>query len=380
MTKNKKWIVYVLVIIILSLTFVQAYADTVSDLKKQQNNVKKQIDKTKNEIKGIQSQTKDVAKQIEELDFKVSDAATELDKVENDLVQLNLKIEETIIELHAAEGKLDQQEDTFNQRLRVMYKNGNVGYLEVLLSSGDIKEFLSRKDMIQEIAEYDKDLIMFMKEQRDIIDVKKNELEGQRASVEVTKSKLEARKRDLERVTRDKELLMGRLQEDIKAFEKEYDKLNDYAKQIESKIVKLQKNNTGPYSGGKMAWPVPGYSRTSSPYGYRIHPIFKTKKLHTGLDIPAPTGTPITAASDGTVIYADWLGGYGKAIMVDHGGGIVTLYAHNSSLTASVGKKVKRGDTIAKAGSTGNSTGPHCHFEVRKNGAYVDPLPWLKGN
>lgn len=379
MTKNKKWIVYVLVIIILSLTFVQAYADTVSDLKKQQNNVKKQIDKTKNEIKGIQSQTKDVAKQIEELDFKVSDAATELDKVENDLVQLNLKIEETIIELHAAEGKLDQQEDTFNQRLRVMYKNGNVGYLEVLLSSGDIKEFLSRKDMIQEIAEYDKDLIMFMKEQRDIIDVKKNELEGQRASVEVTKSKLEARKRDLERVTRDKELLMGRLQEDIKAFEKEYDKLNDYATEIASKIVKLQRS-TGPYSGGKMAWSVPGYSRISSYYGYRIHPIFKTKKLHTGIDIPAPTGTRITAASDGTVIFADWLGGYGKAIMVDHGGGIVTLYGHNSSFAVTVGKKVNRGDTIAKAGSTGNSTGPHLHFEVRKNGAYVDPLPWLKGN
>jgi len=379
MIKNKKWIVYILVIVILSLTFVQAYADTVSDLKKQQKNINKQIDKTKNEIKGIQNQTKDVAKQIEELDMKVSDAASELDKVENDLVQLNLKIEETIVELHAAEAKLDQQEDTFNQRLRVMYKNGNIGYLEVLLSSGDIKEFLSRKDMIQEIAEYDKDLIMFMKEQRDIIDIKKNELEGQRASVEVTKSKLEARKRDLERVTRDKELLMGRLQEDIKAYEKEYDKLNDYAKQIESKIVKLQRN-TGPYSGGKMAWPVPGYSRISSYYGYRIHPIFKTKKLHTGIDIPAPTGTPITAASEGTVIFADWLGGYGKAIMVDHGGGIVTLYGHNSSITASVGKKVKRGDTIAKAGSTGNSTGPHSHFEVRKNGAYVDPLPWLKGN
>src|SRR5690606_2647581 len=139
-------------------------------------------------------------------------------------------------------------------------------------------------------------------------------------------------KRDLENVTREKELLMSKLQKDIKAFEKEYDKLNEYAKQIESKIVKLQRN-TNPYSGGKMSWPVPGHSRISSYYGYRIHPIFKTKKLHTGVDIPAPTGTPITAAADGIVIYADWLGGYGKAIMVDHGGGIVTLYGHNSAFT-----------------------------------------------
>jgi murein DD-endopeptidase MepM/ murein hydrolase activator NlpD len=129
-----------------------------------------------------------------------------------------------------------------------------------------------------------------------------------------------------------------------------------------------------------MAWPVPGYSRISSYYGMRIHPIFKTKKLHTGIDIPAPTGTAITSAGDGTVIFSDWLGGYGKAVMIDHGGGMVTLYAHNSATNAKVGQTVKRGATIAKAGSTGNSTGPHLHFEVRKNGAYVDPIPWLKGN
>ena len=377
--KKKRWVIYLLVIVMVSLSIGQAYGDTVDDLKKTQKDINKQIDKTKNEIKAIQSQTKDVSKQIEELDVKMDNAASELSKVENDLVQLNLRIDETLKALKEAEVKLSEQEETFNQRLRVMYKNGNVGYMEVLLSSGNIKEFLSRKDMIQSIAEYDKDLIKFMKEQRDIIDTKKTELEAQRASVEVTKSKLEARKKDLEKVTREKEVLMGRLQEDIKAFEKEYDKLNDYAKQIESKIIKLQRN-TGPYSGGKMAWPVPGYSRISSYYGYRIHPIFKVKKLHTGIDIPAPTGTAITAASDGTVIYTGTLGGYGKTVMVDHGGGIVTLYGHNSSIPVSEGKKVKRGDTIAKAGSTGNSTGPHLHFEVRKNGAYVDPLPWLKGN
>ena len=376
---KKKWIVYLLVLIILSFNIVQAYAQNVNDLKNTQKNINKQIDKTKKEIQAIQTKTKDVSKQIEELDLKMDNAAAELQKVEDDLVGLNLKIEDTLVELKDAEMNLSEQEDTFNKRLRAMYKNGNMGYIEVLLSSGDIKELLSRKDMIQSIAEYDKELIIYMKEQRDTIDSKKVELEGQRASVEVTKSKLEARKRDLERTTRDKEGLMGRLKEDIKTFEKEYDKLNEYAKQIESKIIKLQ-TNTGPYSGGKMAWPVQGYSRITSYYGYRIHPIFKTKKLHTGIDIGAPTGTPILAAADGKVILADWLGGYGKAIMVDHGGGIATLYAHNSAFTVSVGTTVKRGDTIAKAGSTGNSTGPHLHFEVRKNGAYVDPLPWVKGN
>lgn len=376
---KKRGMIYLLVIIILSLTIGQAYGDTVNDLKKTQKNVNDQINRTKNELKAVQNKTIDISKQIEELDIKVDSAAIEFDKVEKELEQLGISINETLLDLQKAEIKLSVQEDTFNQRLRVMYKNGNVGYLEVLLSSGNVKEFLARKDMIQSIAEFDKDLIMYMKEQRDIIDTKKTTLEAQRASVEVTKSKLEARKRDLERVTRAKEDLMVELQEDIKAYEIEYDKLNDYAKQIESKIIKLQ-SISGPYSGGKMAWPVPGYSRISSSYGYRIHPIFKTKKLHTGIDIPAPTGTPIKAASNGKVIFAGWLGGYGKAVMVDHGGGIVTLYGHNSAFNVSVGKTVKRGDTIAKAGSTGNSTGPHSHFEVRKNGAYVDPLPWLKGN
>lgn len=376
---KKRITVYILIILILALTVVQAYGQTVDDLRKQQNNINIQIDKTKKEIKQIQDRTKDVSKEIDALDIKMDNATTELERVENTLADLNAQIEVTLGELKDAEDKLSEQEETFNKRLRAMYMNGNVGYLEVLLSSGDITEFLSRKDMIQEIAEYDKELIIFMKEQRDTIDSKKIELEAQRASVEVTKSKLEARKRDLENATREKENLMGRLQQDIKEYERQYDKLNDYAKEIESKIVKLQRE-PGPYSGGKMAWPVPGYNRITSYYGYRIHPIFKVKKLHTGIDIGVPTGSKITAAADGTVIFADWLGGYGKAMMVDHGGGIVTLYAHNSSFVAKEGQKVKRGDTIAKAGSTGNSTGPHLHFEVRKNGAYVDPVPWLKGN
>ena len=378
MTKKRR-IIYLLVIAILSLSFVQVYAYNLDNLRKEQRNVEKQIKNTQKQIKNIENQTKDVSKQIQDLDRKVDKATTDLEKVEKELDQIEKNIEKTTLELEEAEENLEERKDTFNQRIRVMYMNGDTGYLELLLSSSDIKDFLSRKDVVKSIAEHDKKLIKFMKEQRDLIDEKKTELEAQRASVEVTKSKIEARKKELDRVSREKQELMGRLKEDVKSLEKEYDKLNDYAKEIESKIIKLQRN-TGPYSGGKMAWPVPGYNKISSYYGYRIHPIFKTKKLHTGIDIPAPTGTAITAAAAGTVIYSDWLGGYGKVVMIDHGGGIVTLYAHNSSLVASTGQVVSRGDTVSKAGSTGVSTGPHLHFEVRKNGAYVDPITWLRGN
>ena len=375
---NKKRIFYLLLGLTFVFNFMVVNADKVDDLKNQQKNINKQIEQKKNEIKKIENQSKDVSREIDELDKKMDKAAAQLEEVEKELGKLNLSIEKTTSDLNEAEEKIEGRQETFNKRLRAMYKNGSIGYLEVLLSSSNIKDFLARKDMLKYIADHDSDLIKFMKEQRDIISTKKTELQAQRKSAEVSKSRLEVTRINLDKVTRDKEALMGRLEENKKEAEKEYDKLNDYAKQIESKIVSLQKN-TGAYSGGAMAWPVPGYSRISSYYGYRIHPIFQTKKLHTGIDIPAPTGTSIKAASNGTVIYSGWLGGYGKAVMVDHGGGIVTLYAHNSSITVSVGQEVSRGSTIAKAGSTGYSTGPHLHFEVRRNGAYEDPITWLKG-
>jgi murein DD-endopeptidase MepM/ murein hydrolase activator NlpD len=375
--KHKRMISLFVAMLFVFSTVFQVYAQSISDLKKQQSEIQSQIEQTKKELGSMQSESKTVENQIKELDLKISNAQSELDSVEKELEIINANIEKAEKDLEEAEKNIADKTETFNQRLRVMYKNGNVGYLEVLLSSGDIKDFLSRQTMIESIAEQDKELLQYMKEQRDIVEQKKVELEAQRASVEITKSKLESRKRDLETVSRQKEDLMGRLVKDIDAYEKEYDKLNEYAKQIESKIVELQRN-TNPYSGGVMLWPVEGYSRISSSFGYRIHPIFNVQKLHTGIDIPAPTGTAARAASDGIVIYADWLGSYGKAVMIDHGGGIVTLYAHNSSILVSEGETVSRGQSISKIGSTGNSTGPHLHFEVRKNGAYVDPIPWLK--
>ena len=377
---QKKKGLYFIIALILLFNYALVLADnSVDELKKKQKDTIQQIDDTKKEIKNLENQTKDVSSQIEELDKQMDQAAIELEKVEKDLDRLNEDIEKTLKELKEAEEKIDDKQDTFNSRLRVMYKNGNVGYLDVLLAAADIGDFLTRKDMVQAIVDHDVELIKYMKEQRDIIDNKKTELQAQRASVEVTKTKLQDRKNDLAKATRAKELLMIELEKDLKKAEEQYDKLNKLAKDIESEIVKRQRVD-GPYSGGTMQWPVPVYTRISSYFGYRIHPVFKTKKLHTGIDIASGAGNKVVAANDGTVIYSGTLGGYGKTIMIDHGGGIVTLYGHNSSLVVSEGQEVKRGDTIAKIGSTGVSTGPHLHFEVRKNGSYVDPMPYLKGD
>lgn len=375
---SKRRTIYLILAFVLVFNTLFVFADNLEGLKKKKNSTTQQMNEKKKEIQELQNQSKDVEAEIAALDKEMDKSQLELEEVEKDLKKLNEDIDVTTKELEKAEKNIEDKQETFNSRLRVMYKNGNVGYLEVLLASADIRDLLSRKQMIQSITNHDVELIKFMKEQRDIIDNKKVELQAQRVSVEATKSKLNERKNDLARATRSKEQLAANLKNDIKESERLYDELNKQAKNLEAEIVKMQRVD-GPYSGGKMGWPVPGHSKISSHFGYRIHPIFNTKKLHTGIDIPAPTGTSIVAAADGTVIYSGTLGGYGKAIMIDHGGGIVTLYGHNSSLSVSEGAQVKRGGTIAKAGSTGFSTGSHCHFEVRKSGSYVDPEPWLKG-
>lgn len=377
--KSLKSILLAFVFIIAFNPITVSYAETLKELKAQQDNIKQEIENTKEQLKEMETRADTIENQIKELDLKVSSAASELMEVEKELEIINMNIDENEKQQKEAEENIIEKTELFEQRLRVMYKSGNTGYLEVLLSSKDIKDFLSRQNMVESIAKQDQELIRYMKEQRDIIEEKKIELQAQRASVESTKNKIKERKEKLEASTREKELLMSRLEQDVKSFEKEYDKLNDLAKSVEKEIVKLQ-SAAGEYTGGRMQWPVPGRSRISSPFGYRIHPIFKVKKMHTGIDIPAPTGNNIVAAAAGNVIYSGWLGGYGNVIMIDHGGKIVTLYAHNSALVAKEGAVVGRGDVVAKAGSTGNSTGPHLHFEVRKNGTYVDPIAWLKGN
>ena len=161
-----------------------------------------------------------------------------------------------------------------------------------------------------------------------------------------------------------------------KELEKQEDELQAEADRLTAEIVKLM-DKSSPYVGGTFTWPCPSSHYITSSFGNRLHPILKTWKYHTGVDIGASSGKDILAAASGKVIMATTYGGYGNCVMIDHGGGIVTLYGHASRLCVSNGAVVKRGDVIAKVGSTGRSTGPHLHFEVRKDGAYVDPMSYF---
>ena len=171
-----------------------------------------------------------------------------------------------------------------------------------------------------------------------------------------------------------REMNLIKIQEEISIYQKELDLI-----ELDVLMAALESNGSQ-YVGGTFAWPAPGYYTITSPYGMRLHPVIKSYRNHSGMDIGAPMGSYAIAANDGVVTKSMYSNSYGNMIMIDHGGGVTTLYAHGSELIARVGDKVKRGDAIMKVGSTGWSTGPHLHFEIRINGQTIDPYPYVTSN
>ncbi len=330
-----------------------------------------------NEMKKLETQTKNINAELLKLDKAIETAENELEALQKDIVDSEKQITLTTTELVEAEENIDGKKDLLGSRINVMYKNGNIGYLEVLLSSKSFPELLSNLDMVKKVVDHDVELLKFLQQQRDEIENKKIQLENQKKQLLNLKSNVETKQQSLQ-VTRGQQTrLKTELQQDHKALASQLDQLEKEANELESEIRRMQSN--GAYVGGVLQWPVKGYTRISSPYGNRIHPILKTQRFHSGIDIPAPSGVKVAAAGPGKVVHSGTLGSYGKVIILDHGGGIMTLYAHNSKLVVSVGDSVIKDDKIAEIGSTGLSTGPHLHFEVRKDGKYVDPIPYVKG-
>lgn len=377
--RNKgKVIVFLAVFILSSLFASYTKADQLQDAKKKLNDVQSSITQIKKNKEKIINQKQDISSQLKDLDTKLNQTSQELESAKNRLAEIISKLNKTQKELDEAKKTEIKQKDVMKERIRAMYISGEAGYLDVILSSENFADFISKLDLVKKIIDFDINLFDSYQKERKAIELKEKELAQLKSDAESYKNQIALRERDLQVAVVSRQGLMRDLENQQKLYEQQENDLLKQSEQLQNVIKNLQLKSNLKYAGGKLLWPVPSSDVITSPFGMRYHPILHEYKMHTGIDIAANTGASILAAADGKVIFAGYYGGYGNAVIIDHGDGISTLYAHNSVILVNEGDSVKRGQVISKAGSTGWATGPHLHFEVRKNGTPVNPIDWLK--
>lgn len=354
-------------------------------LEEQQKELNTKIDESNTKLEYVQGEMGETLKKVEELNDSITDYEAQYSDLENQITTLENQIKNGSAQIQEIQEEYDRKEKILKRRTVALYEAGETTYLDFLLTSKSIVEFLSNYYIISEIIEYDNNLLEELDYKKTKLEEAKQKQEEQEKELRVAKNKINSTNILLNNTKILKENYMLKLTDEEKALQEQIAQYKEEQADLERKIL-ASINWTGTmsikFTGGVMVWPIAmeGTYITSG-YGNRLHPIQGVYKNHAGIDISGSNvnGTPVVAAADGVVTYAGWIGGYGNCIIINHGSGIVSLYGHGSETVATVGQVVKQGDIIMKVGSTGNSTGPHVHFEIRKNGEVVDPIPYLNG-
>ena len=386
MKNNLRKITYILIILVFVVIFCleKVYAITEQELKNQQENIDTQINLTNSEIAGVKSQMTENLEQINRLNIQIAEYENEIENTEENISNIEKILEQKKKELEIAEQNYDKQKEILEARLVAMYQSSSTTYLDLLLGSADLSDFISKYYLVKEIAEYDQKTIKLVEHTKNIVEKEENEISQKNMNLNSTKEKLSLQKGSLEILIKDKSNIILELSEEEKILEEKLAEYEEDKKQIEKELQELAKKNSikvsmTPSECGYVS-PILGRTRgdiTTGYYGY---------SGHTGVDFAINSGTEILAVKDGTVIISDAkknsvgkYKSYGEYIVIDHHDGTMTLYAHGlpNSRKVNVGDEVKAGQVIMLVGTTGNSTGPHLHFEVRINGKCVNPTEYL---
>ena len=357
-------------------------------LNEQKEQVAEELAKAEEQLTYVQDELSEAVKKKKKMDDKINEYQASLDEVSRKYEELQQKVAESEAQLEVAKQKYESKLNLLKKRMVAIYKNGETKYLDVLMNSKSIIDFVSKYYAVQKMAEIDAQTIAELKAQKLDLEKINNELEEDKAQMKLAKVEAEKQTVVLTNTRTVYENQKNSLSESEKQLNAQIETYKKQQEELENLIRYTISGSTYElkYSGGVMIWPTLESSYITSPYGSRLHPIQGVIKNHDGIDIGGKLGDPVYAAADGIVIYSQYnTGGYGNMVMIDHGLNtngvkIVTLYAHGNKLLKSVGETVKQGDIIMEMGSTGNSTGPHVHFEVRENGTHVDPKNYLSAS
>ena len=371
---------------------IEAGAKTESELKGEQKAIESSIEEKKNnidaarqELSETQGKRKELEAELASLNEQVNKLKSNIDTIQAEVNKILEQSKKTKEEIEEAELKIEENYKLIGDVMKISYEQQAGGYLQLLLEASSFPNFIRRLEMITSITKQNDKIIKETTDLQIELEKKQKQLDEERTVMEEKQDVLFEEKAKVDELVIDQQgkvdeliAIQNSLKEKIELNNEQIAALEKESKNIESEINKLTAGSNGSYEGGALGWPVPGYNTISSYFGYRIHPITGVSKLHAGMDVAAPAGATVVAAASGTVIVATYSESYGNYVIIDHGGGLTTLYAHNTSLTVSAGQTVKKGDKIATVGTTGYSTGNHLHFEVRKNGTPVDPMGYLK--
>lgn len=392
---TKKWFIRIIAIVMALIMAMSVFyvvmgsfaasavtQSQINTLKKKQQEIEKKKAEIQSQINSLKYQQDSALAKKQVLDDQIEYTHQEIDNINEQIETYTQLIQDKEKEVVAAQETEDNQWTLYKARMRTMEENGTISYISVIFNANSFAELLARVDFVGDIMNYDERLYEQLKAAKQATIDAKTQLETAQKEQEEQKSVLQEKQTELQTEVAQADELLQQIDNDIQQAKDLYQQEKAAADQIQSdinkKIEELKKSQQTTVVGkGKLIWPTPSCTTVTSQFGMRYHPIYHEYRMHSGIDIGAKYGASVLAADDGVVIISEYSSSYGNYIVLSHGNGMTTLYAHLSSRLVKVGDKVTQGSTIGKAGSTGNSTGSHLHFEVSVNGSRVNPLQYF---